>query len=234
MNAADTRRIRSFGRRRGRKLRPARQAALDGGLAAAALKTLAPDGTLDPLGLFGARPQEAWLEIGFGGGEHLAWQAAANPQVGILGAESFVNGVASLLAQVKRRNLTNVRVWPDDAGVLLAALAEASIARAFLLFPDPWPKARHHKRRIVNPANLDALARILRDGAEFRVATDDPSYLGWILTHITEHPAFSWPVRDPQDWRQRPADWPATRYEEKAGRSGRKAYFLRFCRRPRP
>lgn len=234
MNAAEPRRIRSYGRRRGRKLRPARQAALDSGLVSASLDVLPADGTLDPRGLFAPTPRAAWLEIGFGGGEHLAWQAAANPDVGILGAEPFVNGVASLLAQVARRGLGNVRVWPDDAGALLAALADASIERAFLLFPDPWPKARHHKRRIVNPANLDALARILADGAEFRVATDDQAYLGWILTHILDHPAFVWTARDPSDWRARPADWPPTRYEEKAGQSGRKPYFLRFRRRPRP
>lgn len=234
MSAADARRIRSYGRRRGRKLRPARQAALDGGLASVALDALPAEGTLDPRTLFTQAPTAAWLEIGFGGGEHLAWQAAANPDVGILGAEPFVNGVASLLAQVGQQGLGNVRVWPDDAGALLIALADASINRVFLLFPDPWPKTRHHKRRIVNPANLDALARILADDAEFRVATDDQAYLGWILTHILDHPAFTWTARDPSDWRHRPADWPATRYEEKADRSGRKPYFLRFRRRRRP
>lgn len=233
MNAAEPRRIRSYGRRRGRKLRPARQAVLDSGLASASLDALPAPGMLDPRGLFAHAPKAAWLEIGFGGGEHLAWQAAANPDVGILGAEPFVNGVASLLAHLGRQGLGNVRVWPDDAGALLAALADASIDRAFLLFPDPWPKARHHKRRIVNPANLDALARILADEAEFRVATDDSAYLGWILAHILDHPAFVWTARTASDWRQRPADWPATRYEEKAGRSGRKPYFLSFRRRPR-
>ena len=234
MGAADTRRIRSYGRRRGRKLRPARQAVLDSGLASVSLDALPANGALDPRSLFAHTPKAVWLEIGFGGGEHLAWQAASNPDVGILGAEPFVNGVASLLAQVARQGLRNVRIWPDDAGALLAALADAAIERAFLLFPDPWPKTRHHKRRIVNPANLDAIARVLKDGAEFRVATDDPAYLGWILAHILDHPAFAWPVRDPSDWRQRPADWPATRYEEKAVRNGRKPYFLRFRRRPRP
>jgi len=233
MSAADTRRIRSYGRRRGRKLRPARQAALDSGLVSVALDALLADGTLDPRTLFAQGPKAVWLEIGFGGGEHLAWQAAANPDVGILGAEPFVNGVASLLAQIGRQGLGNVRIWPDDAGALLAALADASVDRAFLLFPDPWPKTRHHKRRIVNPANLDALARILADNAEFRVATDDQAYLGWILTHILDHPAFAWTARDPSDWRHRPADWPATRYEEKAVKNGRKPYFLSFRRRPR-
>lgn len=234
MNAAEPRSIRSYGRRRGRKLRPARQATLDSGLASASLDALPAAGRLDPRGLFVPATSATWLEIGFGGGEHLVWQAAANPDVGILGAEPFVNGVASLLAQVGRRGLRNVRVWPDDAGALFAALADASIDRAFLLFPDPWPKARHHKRRIVNPANLDSLARILANGAEFRVATDDRAYLGWILAHILDHPAFVWTARDSSDWRQRPADWPATRYEEKAGRSGRKPYFLSFRRRARP
>lgn len=233
MSAAETRRIRSYGRRRGRKLRPVRQAALDSGLASVALGALPADGSLEPFRLFDPRPRAVWLEIGFGGGEHLVRQATAHPDVGFLGAEPFVNGVASLLAQVERRGLGNVRVWPDDAGPLLAALAEASIARAFLLFPDPWPKARHHKRRIINRATLDALARVLVDGAELRIATDDGAYLSWILIRILDHPAFVWSVRGPVDWRSRPADWPATRYEEKAVKSGRKAYFLRFRRRPR-
>lgn len=233
MSAAETRRIRSYGRRRGRKLRPSRQAVLEGGLGAAALGPLPEAGALDPFSLFETRPEAVWLEIGFGGGEHLAWQAASHPGIGFLGAEPFVNGVASLLAQVARQNLRNVRVWPEDATVLLPALAGASIGRAFLLFPDPWPKARHHKRRFVNRVNLDALARVLGDGAEFRVATDDEAYLGWILSYILDHPAFAWTAREPGDWRRRPVDWPATRYEEKAARSGRKAYFLRFFRRPR-
>ena len=135
--------------------------------------------------------------------------------------------------EIERRALANVRVLPDDARPLLAALPPRSIGRVFILFPDPWPKARHHKRRLVAPATLDRLAEIMTDGAELRLATDDPSYLAWMLEHVTAHPAFAWTARRPADWRERPADWPATRYEAKARKAGRASAFLRFERRSR-
>lgn len=171
-----------------------------------------------------------WLEIGFGAGEHLAWQATAHPEVLLVGAEVYRNGIASLLGQIEARKLTNIRLWPDDARDLIARLADRSVARVFLLFPDPWPKARHAERRFVAPANLASLARILAPGAELRVATDDPTHLAWILDHLPVHPAFRWRNEDPGDWRRHPADWPPTRYEQKAQREGRSPAFLRFVR----
>jgi tRNA (guanine-N7-)-methyltransferase len=190
-------------------------------------------GPLDPASLFAVPPDRVWLEIGFGGGEHLAAQAAAHPRTGFIGAEVFENGVAKLLAQLAERDLANVRLYPDDARLLVAALAAASLERVFILFPDPWPKQRHHKRRIVSAAMLDELARTMRDGAELRLATDDPDYLAWMLERATAHPAFEWLARGPGDWRERPPDWPPTRYEEKARAAGRQPAFLRFRRRPR-
>lgn len=189
-------------------------------------------GSLDPAGLFGA-PRPIWLEVGFGGGEHMAWQAAANPEVGIIGCEPFVNGVVSALNHVRDGGLGNVRVWPDDARRLIDTLVDASIARAFLLFPDPWPKLRHHKRRFVSPENLDRMARVLADGAEFRMASDDPEYVRVMLEETRRHGAFAWTARRPGDWRERPRDWPATRYEEKARAAGRPPAFLSFLRIPR-
>lgn len=189
--------------------------------------------TIDPLSLFDPPVDEAWLEIGFGAGEHVAAQAAERPRIGIIGCEVFENGVAKLVAEVARRDLGNVRILMDDARLLLAALPAESLGRAVILFPDPWPKERHKKRRIISAETLDRLARALRDGAELRLATDDVDYAGWMLERATAHPAFEWLARRPSDWRERPADWPPTRYELKAIAAGRRPVFLRFRRRQR-
>ena len=174
-----------------------------------------------------------WLEVGFGGGEHLAAQAMSRRDVGLIGSEPFVNGLASLCALIDEGGLANIRIHDDDARLLIECLADASIARMFLLFPDPWPKARHHKRRFVSAETLDACARILADGAEMRIATDDRGYCRWMLEHFARHDAFSWTARGPGDWRQRPDDWPPTRYEAKARDQGRPPVFLTYRRVPR-
>ncbi|MCC7274443.1 MAG: tRNA (guanosine(46)-N7)-methyltransferase TrmB [Alphaproteobacteria bacterium] len=230
--AARARRI-LHGRRQGRRLRQGQKAVLAAGLESLAV-ALPEAGRADPAGWFGRRYRAWWLEVGFGGGEHLAWQAARHPDVGLLGAEPFVNGVVSLLGHVGRAGLANVRIHPDDARDLIDALPDATIARAFVLHPDPWPKARHHKRRFVAADNLDRLARVMADGAELRLATDDLDYLDWMLEHTLAHPGFRWLARGPEDWRVRPVDWPPTRYEEKAVAAGRRAWYLRFERRARP
>ncbi len=173
------------------------------------------------------------VEIGFGGGEHLAWQAAQNPTVGLIGCEPFVNGVVSALGHIEGDGLDNVRIWPEPAAPLLDALPDACIQRAFVLFPDPWPKARHQKRRFVQRSNLDRLARLMVDGGELRLATDDPDYRRWMLAETLDHGAFAWLARRPADWRERPADWPQTRYEAKARAAGRPPVFLRLARRQR-
>jgi tRNA (guanine-N7-)-methyltransferase len=219
-----------YGRRRGRALRVGQRERQEKLLPL--LSFALPDsGPLDPASLFAARVREVWLEIGFGGGEHLAAQAERHPDIGFIGCEVFENGIVKLLGEIARRGLGNIRIHADDARPLLAALAPRSISRVFVLFPDPWPKARHHKRRLIAPPALDRLAELMTDRAELRLATDDPSYLAWMLEHTTNHPAFSWTARRPQDWRERPDDWPATRYEEKARKAGRVPAFLRFERR---
>lgn len=219
-----------YGRRKGRKLHRGR---------ADLLQTLLPtinvpsgEAELDPTALFTPRPTAIWLEVGFGGGEHLAWHAVRNPEIGLIGCEPFINGIAKLLAELRDHALRNVRIHTDDAGLLLARLAPASLARVFVLFPDPWPKTRHHKRRFISAANLAQIARALRAGGELRVASDDMSYIAWTLEHVRRSGAFDWTARCPQDWRARPDDWPETRYEAKAKRSGRRPVFLRFVRRP--
>ena len=229
MTAAPPRRV--YGRRRGRPLRPGRQRLTETVLPRLAI-TLPEAGPLDPRTLFAASPATVWLEIGFGGGEHLAEQAERHPAIGFVGSEVFENGVARLVGEVAHRNLRNIRIFPDDARLLLDSLAPASIGRVFILFPDPWPKQRHYKRRLVAPATLDRLAAVMQPGAELRLATDDRDYLAWMLEHVTTHPDFLWLARRPTDWRERPPDWPATRYEKKARDAGRTPAFLRFLRRP--
>lgn len=220
------------GRRHGRPLRSGRQRLLQDLLPRIRIDP-PPGATLDPAALFAPRPAAVWLEIGFGSGEHLAWQAERNPAVGFLGAEHFVNGVAGLLRHIQDRGLENVRIWHGDARALLDVLPTACVERVFVLFPDPWPKTRHHKRRIIQRATLTRLATIMSDGAELRVATDDAAYQRWILERAASHPAFSWLAAGPKDWRERPSDWPPTRYERKAIAEGRRPAFLRFRRQAR-
>jgi tRNA (guanine-N7-)-methyltransferase len=174
------------------------------------------------------------MEIGFGSGEHIAAQAAANPGVNFLGCEVFINGVASLLRYADEMRLQNLRIFDNDVRHLLPALKSASFSRISLPFPDPWPKARHAKRRFVGPTMLDEMARLLVDGGEFRVASDHPVYIAWTLQHAPEHPAFTWRAQGPEDWRTRPADSVPTRYEEKARAAGRTPVFMTFVRKPRP
>jgi tRNA (guanine-N7-)-methyltransferase len=221
-----------YGRRRGRPLRPGQQELFARKLPE--LRFAIPaHGTLDPRTLF-PRPVEAiWIEMGFGGGEHLAAQAAANPAIGMIGAEIYENGVAKLVAETERKQLGNIRIVMDDARRLVAVLPERSITRAFILFPDPWPKERHKKRRIVSPAMLDALARVMIDGAELRLATDIMDYARAMLECACDHRDFRWLAQSAGDWRARPADWPATRYEQKAILAGRAPLYLGFARRQR-
>jgi tRNA (guanine-N7-)-methyltransferase len=221
-----------YGRRRGRPLRTGQRGLIDDLLPRVSLE-LPDGGTLDPAALFDTPPNDIWVEIGFGGGEHLAAQAAAHPDVGMLGCEVFENGIVKLLTEMQRLTLTNIRLLSDDARLLLAALPAESVGRAFILFPDPWPKMRHHKRRIVSTETLDTLGRLMKDGAELRIATDDLGYLEWMLGVVTVHPDFAWLAETAADWRIRPEDWPPTRYEAKAIAAGRKPYFLRLARRPR-
>ena len=180
--------------------------------------------------LFGAPVRAVWLEIGFGGGEHLAWQAAHNPDVGLIGAEVFEMGVIQLATRIEAEGLANVRLYDEEAQDLLAWLPPASISRVFILFPDPWPKRRHIKRRIVSPQTMKALARVMPPGADLRVATDIADYARTTLLAVHSSPDFFWPAASPADWRERPADWPATRYEAKAVAAGRRCYYFRFCR----
>jgi tRNA (guanine-N7-)-methyltransferase len=223
--------LRSFGRRHGRSLNGRQQRLMDEVLPRRqlALDVIAPaaadlPGTLVP----GARA--VWLEIGFGGGEHLVAQATANPAVAFIGCEPFIDGVVKVLSAIDVSSLDNIRLHDDDARDVLRWLPSKSIDRAFVLFPDPWPKARHRKRRLVSGPTLALLARVMRPGAELRVATDIGDYARTILEAVQGQSAFHWTAAGPQDWRTQGDDWPVTRYQRKAIREGRCSYFLRFVR----
>jgi tRNA (guanine-N7-)-methyltransferase len=230
---SDTEQPRFYGRRRGPKLRPGQQALLDEWLPQLAIPVPAAGATLDPASLFDPPRAAVWLEIGFGAGEHLVWQAAHHPEIGLIGCEPYLNGVAKCLVRMREAGTGNVRLYADDVRHLLPALPAASLARIFVLFPDPWPKRRHHRRRIVNPRTLAEFARLLADGGELRLASDHMEYVRWMLFHTRAQGDFEWLARRAADWRTRPDDWPQTRYERKAARGGARSVYLRFRRRMR-
>ena len=192
---------------------------------------LTPQQGLDPREYFEqGSVTDVWLEVGFGAGEHLAWQAQAQPGIGIIGAEPYVEGMAKLLSRIADKDLRNIRLYTEDVRDVIAAAPAASFGRLFILFPDPWPKTRHHKRRFIQMEMLNELARVMRKGAELRFATDDSGYLEWALERFCAHPAFRWMAESSTDWRARPPDWPQTRYEAKALKAGRQCGYLRYTR----
>lgn len=253
-----------YGRRKGPKL-SAHQAGLFANLLPRL--TLNPREGIDPKNYFDAPIEDVWLEIGFGAGEHLLWQAEHHANIGVIGAEPYQAGVAKLLSKLdslshgiggegwgggasqsekycqvesphlpgalpqwgRGNYISRIRVHEGDARDVIEALPDASLGRVFLLFPDPWPKTRHHKRRFIQTEMLDQLTRVMKSGAEFRFASDDPGYVEWTLERILLHPEFAWVATRNEDWRNRPSDWPPTRYEQKALHGI--PVFLRFRRR---
>nr|WP_269141264.1 tRNA (guanine(46)-N(7))-methyltransferase TrmB [Sphingomonas sp. IC-56] len=189
-----------------------------------------PDaGPLDAVTLFGDdRPLE--FEIGFGGGEHLAGQAAMRPDHGLIGCEPFLNGVVGALNHIRDDSLTNVRLHMGDALEVLERLPDASLTRVYLLHPDPWRKARHAKRRMMNHGPLDLIASKLKPGCEFRLGTDDPTYCRWSMMVMEQRRDFVWQAQSAQDFLVRPDDWPETRYERKARRQGHEVWYFRYTR----
>ena len=221
-----------YGRVLGKTLRPAQQRYLDEDLPRLSPGAVDweenPDRVPLDLGkLFGGR--EVWLEVGFGAGEHMVHQARENPGVGIIGCEPYVNGVAAALGKIRAAGVENIRVHPGDARDLMDVLPPESLDRAFLLYPDPWPKARHHRRRFVTAEHLEPLHRALKPGAEFRVATDIPDYVRQTLEEVPPV-GFEWLAEGPGDWREAWEGWYSTRYEQKALREGRVPHYLRFRR----
>lgn len=219
---SDTRAAGFFGRRKGKKLRDEQAGRIENLLPALRVDVSGP---LDPAGLFPSAT-EYWLEIGFGGGEHLAHMAAEHPHVGFIGCEPFVNGVAKLLAEVQARGLKNVRIHDGNASDVLARLPEGCLSRVYLLYPDPWPKRRQRKRRFVSEKSLAAIARLLKSGGEFRFASDIDDYVGWTLARLATSPDLVWTAERADDWRLPFVGWPGTRYEAKARREGRTPSYI--------
>lgn len=228
----DTRpdRLRLYGRRVGPKLRP-KQAARVATARAQLDLTARPESLREPRHLFDHECHSVWLEIGFGAGEHLVWQAQHNPHIGLIGCEAFLNGVAKVLAVIDREALGNVRVHHGDARELIDLLGDAILDRVFLLYPDPWPKRRHWKRRFVNTETVAALHRVLRPGGELRVASDITDYIAWTLEALGRHGGFDISSVIASERSPRPADWPPTRYEQKAIAAERHPSYLVFRRR---
>lgn len=217
---------RLYGRRAGHKLRQGQAALLEELLPQVAV----PDnGPLDATRLFGA-PRPLEFEIGFGAGEHLAGQASARPGTGFIGCEPFLNGMVGALGHVRERGLGNIRLHMGDALTVLERLPDASLTRVYLLHPDPWRKARHAKRRMVNNGPLDLIAAKLRPGGEFRLGTDDPTYCRWSMMVMSGRRDFEWLAECAQDFLTRPDDWPETRYERKARRKGHEVWYFRYVR----
>ena len=219
---------RFYGRRKGRPMRRGMQALLTD-----MLPTLRFDATRPPAAQFESAtgPQaELALEIGFGGGEHLAGLAEANPGTKFIGAEPFVNGVASLLRHIQTRQLSNIRIWDDDVRLILPDLPVAGLSQVFIMFPDPWPKKRHAARRILQPEMMDILAQLIRPGGQLVLASDDPTAKSWLLQTAMSHRQFCWTARCPKDWRNRPPHLPATRYMAKAEKASRRPAWFIFDR----
>ena len=222
----DTNSFRTFGRAKGKPLSPA-QAAL--------METEFPKVDFGPAVKAGENPikgmgGKVWLEIGFGGAEHLIWQAEQNPDVTLLGVEPFLNGVAKAVRGLVDKELGNIRLHRGDARDVLKLLPDNSLDRIFVLFPDPWHKARHNKRRIINEEFIIDLHRVIKPGGTFRFGSDITHYVDWTLTRLKKHGGFDWPATSQEQWRVRPDDWPSTRYLEKAIPEGRSGHFFEFVR----
>lgn len=218
-----------YGRRHGKTLRQSQKGYLSEDLGDLRPRNITIDenpdrNRIDPSAIFGDdRP--IWLEVGFGGGEHMVHMAATYPEIGIIGCEPFINGVAMLLGKIRAAGVENVSVHPGDARDLMDVLPDASIDRAFLMYPDPWPKARHHRRRFVTPEHLLPLARVMRPGGIFRVASDIPDYIRQTREEVPLA-GFQMIADTDQAW----DDWISTRYEQKALREGRAPHYVTFRR----
>jgi tRNA (guanine-N7-)-methyltransferase len=217
-----------YGRRKGHRLRKEQAGRVEGLLPGLRVDTSRP---VEPSALFAEPVSDVWLEIGFGGGEHLLSNLRARPMIGHIGCEPFVNGMAKLLAAIDQEGLGNIRLHDGDALDVLRQLPDGALGRVYLLYPDPWPKRRQRKRRFVSDAMIGELARVIRTGGEFRFASDIDHYVGWTLARLLRSTAFDWTAECADDWRRPWADWPGTRYEAKAFREGRVPSYIIARRR---
>lgn len=224
----DTPKSNFFGRRKGPKIRKTQSQALE---ATYSRLEIHPAQTqIDPDTLFSKRNLEIRMEIGFGGGEHLLDHLEKRPNTGFIGVEPFVNGMAKFCAALDETDFGRVRLFNDDAALLLDRLPDRCLSGLDLLYPDPWPKKKHWKRRFINDENVERIARVLKPGAKFRFASDIEHYVAWTLTHVRRHPLFQWNAAASEDWHSPYPGWPGTRYERKALAAGRRPAYLTFSR----
>ena len=234
MSLADQKRTRHFyGRRKGRPLNPARQKALDALLPQLQIpgNDIDETGAFDPCTLFCFSPNRVFFEIGFGNGAHLLSLVQNYPNDAFLGAEPFINGMSAFLKDLEHEKTHNICVLMDDAFMLVNSLCDSSLDGIYILNPDPWPKPKHHKRRIINSDTLTRFARILKPGGRLYITTDSDSMAGWVVRHGIQHDDFIWTARRCADWRTPPHDWQPTRYEQKGQQAGHQQYYLAFVRR---
>lgn len=227
--AQEPRPLRSYGRRKGKPLSARKERLIAELLPRLRLKLKEPP-PRELHDLFSVPVKESWLEIGFGSGEHLLWQAEQHQDIGFIGCEPFVNGMGSLLGAIEDRDVKTIRVHDGDARDVLAWLPDGSISRIFILFPDPWPKKRQLKRRLISKETISALARVLVTGGELRFASDSSDYVAQALFLMNKSGAFVWRAERASDWTTRASDWPETRYERKALAEGRSCVYLSFQR----
>lgn len=221
---------RIYGRRKSRPLNKMRQDAFDElyPLLNIPERDMKEDGSIDPATLFDHPYKSLWMEIGFGNGEHLAALMEKHRDSAFIGAEPYLNGMAAFLKHIHGTPHRNVRVFMDDAMMVVRSLKSNTIDGFYVLYPDPWPKAKHHKRRIINQDNLDDFARVLKDGGKLIMTTDVDELAEWMVTEASNHPAFLWTAESADNWKTPPADWIPTRYEEKGIKAGRRQSYLIF------
>ena len=221
---------RLYGRKLGRPLNPARQKALDDMYPKLKIDASAvtENQDLDPASLFDKKYEQTWFEVGFGNGERLAQMMERHPENAYIGCEPFINGVSNLLKLVQENGRENLRVFMDDAILVIDSLTDQCLDGIYVLNPDPWPKKRHHKRRIISQENLTRFSRVLKNGGSLIMATDVDDLAEWMVTQASRHPDFEWTAKTPSDWQTAPEGWIHTRYEQKGEEAGRKQSYLLF------
>jgi tRNA (guanine-N7-)-methyltransferase len=219
-----------YGRRKSRPLNSGRKEAMDFLYPKLKIQQsfLTENKSLSPIDIFDTEKPSLWIEIGFGNGEHLAELMIQEPDNLYIGAEPFINGMASFLTKIKEQELKNIKVLMDDAMMLIRSLKDNCVDGIYILNPDPWPKKRHHKRRIINHQNLDEIARVLKPKGKLILTTDVDDLAEWMITHTSSHPSFKWRAEKADDWRTPPENWIKTRYEIKGEKAGRKQTYLLF------